>query len=147
MEALYFEDFEVDREYVTRSRTVTETDVVTFAGISGDFNSLHMDEEFSRQSIFGARIAHGLLVLSISSGLIAQTGMLEGTVMALLGLTWNFKGPVRIGDTVTLRLRVIEKRETSKPDRGIVRLAVSVVNQRGEVVQEGERTILTKRRD
>jgi acyl dehydratase len=146
MESLYFEDFEVDREYVTRSRTITESDIVTFAGLSGDFNSLHMDEEFAKQTIFGARIAHGLLGLSIASGLMTQTRMTEGTVMAFLGLTWSFKGAIKTGDTITVRMRVADKRETSKSDRGIVRLAISVINQRGEVVQEGDNTLMVQKR-
>src|ERR1051326_2352280 len=108
MTPLYFEDFEQDREYVTRSRTITEADVVAFAGLSGDFNPLHVDEEFAKTTIFGARIAHGLLGLSVASGLINQLGLGEGTVMAFLGLTWNFKGVIRIGDTITVRQLVAD---------------------------------------
>ena len=146
MEPLYFEDFETDREYVTGSRTITEADVVMFAGVSGDFNPLHTNEEFARKTIFGTRIAHGLLGLSIASGLINQLGIGEGTVMAFLGMTWNFKGALKFGDTVTVRQRVADRRETSKQDRGIVKMAVSVINQHGEVVQEGEHTLMIKRR-
>jgi len=146
MEPLYFEDFEIDREYVTRSRTITEADVVAFAGLSGDFNPLHTDEEFAKKTMFGTRIAHGLLGLSIASGLINQMGIAEGTVMAFLGMTWNFKGALKFGDTITVRQRVAERRETSKQDRGILRMAISVINQNGEVVQEGEHTLMIKRR-
>jgi acyl dehydratase len=147
MTPLYFEDFEQDREYVTRSRTITEADVVAFAGLSGDFNPLHVDEEFAKTTIFGARIAHGLLGLSVASGLINQLGLGEGTVMAFLGLTWNFKGVIRIGDTITVRQLVADKRETSKKDRGILRMAITVINQHGEVVQDGEHVLMVKRRD
>jgi acyl dehydratase len=146
MEPLYFEDFEIDREYVTRSRTITEADVVAFAGLSGDFNPLHTDEEFAKKTMFGTRIAHGLLGLSIASGLINQLGIAEGTVMAFLGMTWNFKGALKFGDTITVRQRVADRRETSKQDRGILRMAISVINQHGEVVQEGEHTLMIKRR-
>ena len=146
MEPLYFEDFEIDREYVTRSRTITEADVVAFAGLSGDFNPLHTDEEFAKKTMFGTRIAHGLLGLSIASGLINQMGIAEGTVMAFLGMTWNFKGALKFGDTITVRQRVAERRESSKQDRGILRMAISVINQNGEVVQEGEHTLMIKRR-
>ena len=146
MEPLYFEDFEIDREYVTRSRTITEADVVAFAGLSGDFNPLHTDEEFAKKTMFGTRIAHGLLGLSIASGLINQIGIAEGTVMAFLGMTWNFKGALKAGDTITVHQRVAERRETSKQDRGILRMAISVINQHGEVVQEGEHTLMIKRR-
>jgi acyl dehydratase len=147
MTPLYFEDFEVGSEYVTRSRTITEADVVAFAGLSGDFNPLHVDEEFSKNTIFGTRIAHGLLGLSIASGLINQMGIGEGTVIAFLGLTWNFKGAIRFGDTITARERLAEKRETSKNDRGILRMAITVFNQHGDVVQEGEHLLMVKRRN
>ena len=146
MESLYFEDFEIGREYVTRGRTVTEGDTVAFAGLSGDFNPLHTDAEYARNTIFGERIAHGLLGLSIASGLMTQTVTLEQTVIAFLHLTWNFKGAIKFGDTITVRMRVAEKRETSKPDRGVMRWGVAVINQRGEIVQEGEQTVMLKRR-
>lgn len=147
MTPLYFEDFELDTRYVTRSRTITEADVVAFAGLSGDFNPLHVDEEFAKNTIFGSRIAHGLLGLSVASGLINQLGIGEGTVIAFLGLTWNFKGVIRFGDTITVQERVVEKRETSKNDRGILRMAITVLNQHGDVVQEGEHVLMVKRRD
>ena len=131
---------------MTRSRTITEADVVAFAGLSGDFNPLHTDEEFAKKTMFGTRIAHGLLGLSIASGLINQMGIAEGTVMAFLGMTWNFKGALKFGDTITVRQRVADRRETSRQDRGILRMAISVINQHGEVVQEGEHTLMIKRR-
>ncbi|HKZ02169.1 MAG TPA: MaoC/PaaZ C-terminal domain-containing protein [Pyrinomonadaceae bacterium] len=146
MESLYFEDFELGQEFITRSRTITEADVVAFAGLSGDFNPLHTDEEFAKKTVFGTRIAHGLLGLSIASGLINQLGIAEKTVMAFLGLNWTFKAALKFGDTISVRQRVIEKRETSKTDRGILRLAISVINQHGEVVQEGEHTLMIRRR-
>jgi acyl dehydratase len=146
MTPLYFEDFEIGTEYVTRSRTITEADVVAFAGLSGDFNPLHVDEEFGKKTTFGARIAHGLLGLSVASGLINQMGIGEGTVMAFLGLTWNFKSVIRFGDTITVHQRVAEKRETSKNDRGILRMMINVLNQNGEVVQDGEHVLMVKKR-
>jgi acyl dehydratase len=146
MSPLFFEDFEIGREYVTRSRTVTEADVVAFAGLSGDFNPLHTDEEFGKRTLYGSRIAHGLLVLSMASGLMTQTGITEGTVLAFLGLNWNFRDAVRFGDTVSVRMKVTGKRETKKADRGIVNLALSVLNQREELVQEGEFTLMILRR-
>lgn len=146
MESLYFEDFELGQEFETRSRTITEADVMTFAGLSGDFHPLHTDEEFAKKTMFGGRIAHGLLGLSIASGLINQMGIGENTVLAFLGLTWSFKGALKFGDTITVRQHVAEKRATSKPDRGILRMAISVLNQRGEIVQEGEHTLMIRRR-
>jgi acyl dehydratase len=146
MTPLYFEDFAIGTQYVTRSRTITEADVVAFAGLSGDFNPLHVDEEFGKKTIFGTRIAHGLLGLSVASGLINQMGIGEGTVIAFLGLTWNFKAVIRFGDTITVHQRVAEKRETSKNDRGILRMAITVLNQNGEVAQDGEHVLMVKRR-
>jgi acyl dehydratase len=146
MEPYHFEDFAVGVEFTTSARTVTEADIVHFAGLSGDFNPLHMDEEFAKQTIFGTRIAHGLLGLSIASGLISQLGLTRGTAIAYLGLVWSFRGALRAGDTIRIRLRIAEKREASKPGRGIVRMAVTVLNQKGEVVQEGENTLMMKSR-
>jgi acyl dehydratase len=99
-----------------------------------------------RTSIFGERIAHGLLGLSISSGLGTRAMARPFATLAFLGLRWRFKGPIKIGDTIKVRVKVTDKRETSKPDRGIVVLSRAVTNQRGEVVQEGETDIMVERR-
>lgn len=140
-----FEDIEVGEEYESPGRTVTETDIVLFAGLSGDYNVLHTDAEFMKTSVFGERIAHGLLGLAIQSGLFARATPAYATV-AFAGLRWKFRGPIKIGDTIRLRAKVIAKRETSKPDRGLVTLARTLLNQRGEVVQEGETDLLVERR-
>ncbi len=142
----YFEDIEVGQEYVSPGRTVTEADIVAFAGLSGDYNVLHTDAEFMRTSIFGERIAHGLLGLAIQSGLGTRAMPRPFATIAFLGLRWRFKGPIRIGDTIKVRIRVTDKRETSKPNRGIIVLQRTVSNQRGEVVQEGETDIMVERR-
>lgn len=142
----FFEDIEVGHEYVSPGRTVTEADIVAFAGLSGDYNVLHTDAEFMRTSIFGERIAHGLLGLAIQSGLGARAMPRPFATIAFLGLRWRFKGPIKIGDTIKVRIRVTDKRETSKPDRGIVVLQRTVTNQRGEVVQEGDTDIMVERR-
>ena len=141
----YFEDIEVGEEYESPGRTVTETDIVLFAGLSGDYNVLHTDAEFMKKSIFGERIAHGLLGLAIQSGLFYRAGPAYAT-LAFLGLRWKFKAPIKIGDTIRVRARVAAKRETSKPDRGIVVLERRVLNQRDEVVQEGETELMVERR-
>jgi acyl dehydratase len=142
----YFEDIQVGDEYLSPGRTVTEADIVAFAGLSGDYNVLHTDAEFMRTSIFGERIAHGLLGLSISSGLGTRAVPRPFATLAFLGLRWRFKGPIKIGDTIRVRIRVAAKRETSKPDRGIVTMQRTVVNQRDEVVQEGDTEIMVERR-
>ena len=145
-ERQYFEEIQVGDQYVSPGRTVTEADIVAFAGLSGDYNVLHTDAEFMRSSIFGERIAHGLLGLSIQSGLGMRAIPRPFATIAFVGLRWRFKGPIKIGDTIKVRIAVTDKRETAKPDRGIVVLQRSVVNQRGEVVQEGETDLMVERR-
>jgi acyl dehydratase len=144
--ALHFEDLAVGDEYVSPGRTVTEADIVLFAGLSGDYNVLHTDAEYMRSSLFGERIAHGLLGLSISSGLGTRAVARPFATLAFLGLRWRFKGPIKIGDTIKVRLKVTDKRETSKPDRGIVTIQRHVLNQRGELVQEGDTELMIERR-
>ena len=141
----FFEDIEVGEEYESPGRTVTETDIVLFAGLSGDYNVLHTDAEFMKGSIFGERIAHGLLGLAIQAGLFTRATQAYAT-LAFVGLRWKFKAPIRIGDTVRLRARVATKKETSSPGRGLITLERTVLNQRGEIVQEGETDLLVERR-
>lgn len=138
MTALYFEDFEVGATFSTETRTITESDVMTFADLSGDDNPLHVDREFSEQGPFGEQIAHGLLVLSVASGLGIQTGIYSGTNLAFLGIEdWRFVGIVKFGDTIRMESTVLETRPTSKPGRGIVKIGQEIRNQRDEVVQKG----------
>ncbi len=141
----YYDEIEVGEEYESPGRTITETDIVLFAGLSGDYNVLHTDAEFMKTSIFGERIAHGLLVLAIQSGLFSRATGAYAT-LAFVGLRWKFKAPIKIGDTIRLRARVRTKRDVGKPDRGLVTVERTVVNQRGEVVQEGETDLLVERR-
>jgi acyl dehydratase len=140
----YFDEIQVGEEYESPGRTVTEADIVLFAGLSGDYNILHTDAEFMKTSIFGERIAHGLLGLAIQSGLLTR-GMQPYATIAFGGLRWKFKAPIKIGDTIRVRARVVSKKET-RPDRGLVVLARTVLNQRDEVVQEGETDLLVERR-
>ncbi len=143
---LYFEDCEMGWETVTGSRTVTEADIVNFAGVSGDYNPLHMDEEFAKKTPFGKRIAHGLLGMSIGTGLPRSHPPLA--IMAFLGVKeWTFKAPIFIGDTIHMKNTVVERRETSKKDRGLVTFKRQIINQKGEVVQEGEALLLIQRRE
>ena len=145
----YWEDLEIGEEYTSPSRTVTEADVVNFAGLSGDYNELHTSEEFGKSTMFGTRIAHGLLGLSIASGLFTRTELCQQTarnLIAFLGLEWKFKGPIKIGDTVTVKVRIIDKKETKNPERGVFVLKRELYNQRGELVQEGETPLMIKRK-
>jgi acyl dehydratase len=141
----WFEEIEVGEGYESPGRTVTEADIVIFAGLSGDYNILHTDAEFMKSSTFGERIAHGLLGLAIQSGLFTRAGIPYAT-LGLGTLRWKFKGPIKIGDTIRLRAKVTAKKETSKPDRGLVTVERTVVNQRGEVVQEGDTDLMVERR-
>ncbi|HEU5264506.1 MAG TPA: MaoC/PaaZ C-terminal domain-containing protein [Gaiellaceae bacterium] len=147
MAPLYFEDVEVGFRFETPSRTVTEADLVAFAGVSGDFNPLHTDAAFAAGTIYRERIAHGALVLSFATGLRQRVGLFDGTLLGLLEIrSWRFKAPVRIGDTIRVRNEVTELRRASKPDRGVMVQRVEVVNQGDEVVNDGEFVMLLKRR-
>ncbi len=143
----YFEEFEIGDVVESAARTVTETDVMIFAGLSGDYNQLHTDDEFAKGTPFGERIAHGLLVLSIVSGLASRLGFIEGTVLAFRGLEWKFSAPVKFGDTVRARFEVSEKKEMPRLGGGAVTLKVTVLNQRDETVQKGTWTALIRSRE
>lgn len=135
---LYFEEFEVGRKFCSVGRTVTEHDIVTFAGLSGDFNQIHTDAEFSKNTVYGRRIAHGVLGLSIATGLVMRTGVLEGTVLAFREIDqWKFTKPIFIGDTIHVELEVIETKPLARLGGGSITIAVKVLNQSQEVVMKG----------
>jgi len=142
---LYFEDFEQGQDIVTAGRTLTEADIVAFAGISGDHHPLHMDAEYARTTLFGERIAHGLLGLSIATGLAARMGFMERTIEAFLGLEWKFRAPIKIGDTIHATMQVAQTKAMGDA-AGVVVFNVAIHNQRGEAVQRGQWTVLVKRR-
>jgi acyl dehydratase len=140
---MYFDEFQVGQRIITAGRTVTEADIVNFAGISGDYNQIHVDAVYSAGSPFGQRVAHGLLVTAIASGLAMQTGVMEGTVLAFREINeWKFIKPVFIGDTVHVVLEVKETKDLRRIGGGSVMIEVSVVNQRDEVVMKGFWTVL-----
>ena len=147
MVGLYWEDWEIGKEYVSASRTITEADIVHFAGISGDYNPLHIDEEYCKKTIFGTRIAHGPLVYSIAAGLLFQLHLYDDTLIAFLGFdSLKFTKHVTAGDTITAKISVLEKRETSKPDRGVMKRSLKVYNQNNEMVQDAVQAFLLKRK-
>jgi acyl dehydratase len=144
---LYFEDVEVGFRFETQSRTVTEADLVAFAGVSGDFNPLHTDAVFASSTIYGERIAHGALVLSLVTGLRQRAGLFDGTLIGLLEIrNWRFKEPVKIGDTIRAVNEVVELHQASKPDRGVMVHRIDVLNQDETIVQSGELVLLLRRR-
>jgi 3-hydroxybutyryl-CoA dehydratase len=146
VKGMYFEDLKVGDSMASPGRTITETDLVNFCGLSGDYNELHSNEEYASRSAFGKRIAHGMLGLSIASGLASRLGFLEGTAEAFMGLEWRLKHPIFAGDTVHLHADVVNKREIPRLHGGLVHIDVQVLNQRDEVVQEGQWTLLLKGR-
>jgi acyl dehydratase len=147
MVGLYWEEWEIGREFVSQARTITEADIVMFAGLSGDYNPLHINEEFCKQTQFGTRIAHGPLVYAIATGLLFQLHLYDDTLIAFLGFdSLKFTRPVKPADTIHARITVLEKRETSNAERGIMKRKIEVINQRNEVVQEGVQAFLLKRR-
>ncbi len=137
------EEFEVGQIDVSRGRTITETDVVMFSWLSGDVNPMHTDADHSAKSPLGQRIAHGALGLSISTGLSASFGYLEGSAIAALGIDeWKFLKPILFNDTVRLRATVVSAKLTSKPDRGVLVRRMDLLNQRDEIVQTGLMTTM-----
>lgn len=141
-----WDELEVGEEHWTGGRTVTEGDVLGFSGLTGDFNPLHTDEEFARTSPFRTRVPHGPLIHDLYFGLLDRLGLIEGTALAFLELRCRFVAPVLAGDTIHARVRVANKREARKPDRGVVAFAVTLFNQRDEPVQEAEHVLLLARR-
>jgi 3-hydroxybutyryl-CoA dehydratase len=135
---MWFEEFEVGQQVITPGRTITEGDIVAFAGLSGDYNQIHTNAEFSRQTPFGQRVAHGLLSLSITSGLAMRTGVLEGTVIAFREINnWKFSSPVFIGDTIHAELNIVETKPIPRLKGGSIVIEFVVKNQRDEVTMKG----------
>ena len=142
----YLEDFELGQTFVTHGRTITETDIINYASVTGDWNPVHMDETVAAP-LFGGRIAHGPFFVGLAWGMLRQHDLIEGTVVALRSIEWKFSAPVRIGDTVRLTAEVTEVRaHPKKLDRGRVSCAVTFTNQRGEAVNRGTATLIMQSR-
>jgi 3-hydroxybutyryl-CoA dehydratase len=146
---LYWDELKVGDHAVSPGRTVSEADVVNFAGLSGDFNQLHIDATYAAGRGFGRRVVYGLLGQAIGSGLFTRTWLGVGTqkhMVAMTEIQWHFRAPIFIGDTLHTAVEVIELRPTSKPERGLVRLKRTILNQDGVVAQEGFSVFLMDRR-
>lgn len=148
--ALHWDDLHIGLADTSPARTVTEADLVAFAGLSGDFNPIHTDRELAKTLAPGGEVlVHGLLAVSIASGLFTRGRLgsaLAGQIIAMLEMRTTFRAPVRVGDTVRVESSVASLRETSKPEHGVAMLSRRLVNQRDEVVQETETTLLVRRR-
>jgi acyl dehydratase len=143
----YFEDFEIGDELVSPARTITSTDIVNFACLTGDFNEVHTNFEYCKTTQFGEPIAHGPLIYGIMGGLQYASGINDGTMLALLQIdNWRMLNPVKHGDTIRLHSRVIEKKESSKLDRGVITFQRQCIKQDGTVAQEMKATLMYRRR-
>jgi len=143
MPGLFFEEFSVGQRVNTVGRTVSEGDIYNFAGLTGDFNQIHTNAAFASKTQFGQRIAHGLLGLSIATGLIMQTGFLEGTVLAFREINeWKFVKPFFIGDTIYSELTITETKPLPRIGGGAIIAAIVVKNQTDEICQRGSLNLL-----
>ncbi len=143
MAGLYFEEFSVGQSVGTAARTVSEDAIFSFAGLTGDYNQIHTDAEFAKTTQFGQRVAHGLLGLSIATGLIMRTGLLEGTVLAFREIQeWKFVKPIFIGDTIHAVLTISETKAMPRIGAGALIASVEVRNQNDEVCQRGTLNLL-----
>ena len=143
MAGLFFEEFSVGQKIETVGRTLSEDAIFSFAGLTGDYNQIHTDAEFSRTTQFGQRIAHGLLGLSIAVGLIMRTGKLEGTALAFREINdWKFIKPFFIGDTIHAVLSVVETKALPRIGAGSLTALVEALNQKNEVCQRGSLNLL-----
>jgi len=140
---LYYEEYEVGMSLKSDGRTITEADVVNFAGLSGDYNPMHTDATYAAQTAFGQRVAHGALIFSIATGLMYRTRVLEGTVIAFRAIDeWKFSAPVFLGDSIYCQMDVKETKDAKKLGGGLVTLGVKVINQDGKAVQRGSLTVI-----
>jgi acyl dehydratase len=141
---MYFEEFEVGYEIVSAGRTITEADIVNFAALTGDWTQIHVNADYAKGTMFGQRVAHGLLGLSIAAGLGAQLGFIEETVLAFRSLEWKFSAPIFIGDTIHLKATVKETKELKKLGGGSIVFEMRLLNQEGKIVQKGTWSVLMK---
>lgn len=141
---LWFEEFIEGLQIESRGRTITEADIVSFAGLSGDYNPMHTDAEYAKTTQFGARVAHGALVFSVATGLMYQLNVLENTVIAFTGFEMKLRAPVFIGDTIKVLGKVSGTRKMAAVGGGLITLDIKVVNQKGETVQKGEFSLMIR---
>lgn len=139
---MYYEEFDVGQMLVTRGRTVTEADIVQFGALTGDFNPMHMDAEYCKASFMGKRVAHGMLGISYAIGQLYQLGVLDGTILAFRELEAKFSVPIFIGDTITIKATVKEKKDAARLGGGMVKFDLRIVNQEGKTITKAGITLL-----
>lgn len=146
--SLFYEDFEIGKQFESKPRKVLQEDIRTFAELTGDLNKLHLDEEYAKKTVFRGRIAHGMLTLSISLGLWYAMDITRSSIIAFIGVNnLSFKAPVYPGDEIHLLSEIISKRESkSRPGAGIVTFQDTMLNSRGEIVMESERTLMLRKK-
>ena len=145
--ALYFEDFEAGQTITSPGRTITEADIVAFAALTGDWNPIHTDAIYAAKQPGGQRIAHGLLGMSIASALAMRLGFLEESLLAFREIeTWKYSRPILIGDTVHVRIIILESRPVLRLQGGLVKLGLELLNQAEQITQHGRWSVLVKSR-
>ena len=142
---LFYEEFKIGDKFFSEQQSIADLDIAKFAELSGDYNPIHVDEEFARTTLYGERIAHGLLGLSVVSGLAAKLGFAEKTTVAFRGLEWKFRKPILIGDSVSAVFEVIEKRSVPIEGAGLIIFQVLVSNQEKSIVQKGKWSLIIKK--
>ncbi|MBE3559816.1 MAG: MaoC family dehydratase N-terminal domain-containing protein [Ktedonobacteraceae bacterium] len=142
---VFYEDLLVGQTFSSPGRTVTETDLMQFAMLSGDWNPIHTDREFAARTLYGKPVVHGVFGIALLTGLIDRTGLFNGSAIAMLGIRdWQFKAPIFVGDTLHFVMEIVSKRLSSKGDRGIIDRHFQLINQREEVVQEGNIALMIR---
>jgi 3-hydroxybutyryl-CoA dehydratase len=148
MPGLSFDDFQIGQTLTSEAITIREADVRAFAALTGDSNPIHLDAEYAATQVFGQRVAHGLLGLSIAVGLAWKVSFLEGSFLALREIDrWKFSAPIYLNDRVQVRATVREKKPVRRMGGGLITYAVEIVNQSGEVVQHGDWILLVINQD
>ncbi len=140
-----YDEFRVGQRFRTPCRTITAADIGAFAGLTGDYNPVHTDQVFAQATDFGACVAHGPMGIGMAFGLASRLDLIDGTAVALLGVTWDFKAPMRPGDTIHADITVAEMRTVKRPDRGLLGLGIALVNQDRTVAQDGTARLLMRR--
>jgi 3-hydroxybutyryl-CoA dehydratase len=144
----YFEEYEIGQTVTSPGRTATETDVVSFAALSGDWNPIHTDAAAAAQGPFGQRVVHGLWGLSVGVALVMRLGILEETVIAFREVShWKFSLPIFIGDTIHVQATVSDTRPVRRLGGGLVTIQVEIMNQDGKIVQQGSWVVLVKSKE